>query len=246
MSKLNRNRFLPLFFATVVLLSAAGCTDTPKEEKSSSAPSASAAPTASPKASAKASAKPSAKPAEKPTEKPGAKPTEEATSSQIIEESASSGLTNQEEMPGEALIPKIEEGSQEFQEQFAGNPIDAKLEEDSLTAGSHSAMKRAGDTAAKSWKAMVDIAFDAAKQATPQEDQEALEGEQEEWTASMEAQLETLQAAAQDGPDAAVKSTLELVTLYRERAAALCWTAFEETGTMPDFSQAMSSGGPVG
>ena len=54
--------------------------------------------------------------------------------------------------------------------------------------------------------------------------------------------MEELRAQTGDNPDGAVTVARQIVELYRQRAKALCQTAYEATGEMPSFQ----SEDPVG
>ena len=70
----------------------------------------------------------------------------------------------------------------------------------------------------------------------------ALEEEQSQWESSLDGQVEGLRAQTGDSPDGAVTVARQIVELYRQRAKALCQTAYEATGEMPSFQ----SEDPVG
>ena len=129
-----------------------------------------------------------------------------------------------------------------FEALFQENPIDSLFEESMSLATSFTTMEQACDTAAQRWQQVIDRAYQQAQGALSGEELTALEEEQSQWESSLDSQVEELRAQTGDSPDGAVTVARQIVELYRQRAKALCQTAYEATGEMPSFQ----SEDPVG
>ena len=130
----------------------------------------------------------------------------------------------------------------DFEALFQENPIDSLFEESMSLATSFTTMEQACDTAAQRWQQVIDRAYQQAQGALSGEELTALEEEQSQWEGSLDGQVEELRAQTGDSPDGAVTVARQIVELYRQRAKALCQTAYEATGEMPSFQ----SEDPVG
>lgn len=128
-----------------------------------------------------------------------------------------------------------------FQDIFGTNPIDTALEEDLGTASSSRAIFKAYDTAATRWKVMIQVAYSAAKNLKTDSELEALEKEQEDWSNSIESELENLRQENVDDSDGTIKTARMTMEKYRERAENLCQTVYEETEELPEFDTAMNN-----
>ena len=137
----------------------------------------------------------------------------------------------------------IAEGS--FEDLFSQNPIDKKYDSDYSFATSFSTMRQACDVAARNWKNMVDVAYQAAMEVTPEEEQGALKQEQTQWEINLETEIEDIRAEAGDTNDGILASSKEVVLLYRSRAMELCKIKFDADGTLPEFLDP-NSGDAVG
>ncbi len=143
--------------------------------------------------------------------------------------------------PAEDLIPSGEgEGlDDEFSAAFSQNPIDKQYDEDYRLASSFSMMQQACDTAARSWKNMIDTAYDAALAAVPEEEQAAIKESQQDWDANLDGEVEKIRSAAEETGtnEASLSAAKEIVLLYRRRAMELCKIKFEADGTLPAFPE---------
>jgi len=142
-------------------------------------------------------------------------------------------------VPAPDLIPSTPESSgaeaDGFDGEFSQNPIDKQYDEAYSHATSFSMMRQACDEAAKQWKAMVDVAYNAAMGAIPEEDQSALRQEQEQWSAGLNSRIETVRAEAGDDNEGILTASKQIVLIYRDRAMALCRVKYEADGELPEF-----------
>lgn len=139
-------------------------------------------------------------------------------------------------VPAEDLISTpsgLEEGS--FEYLFSQNPIDKKYDQDYSLASSFSMMRQACNQAARSWRNMIDTAYQAALEVTPEEEKSALQKEQTEWETTAEDRITALREEAGDSNEGVLSSSQQVVLLYRERAMALCRIVFEANGELPEF-----------
>lgn len=128
-----------------------------------------------------------------------------------------------------------------FEEAFAENPIDAQLADALDAASSSSAILKAYEAAGKYWKAMIPIAYDAAKTAVSEEDRAQLEQDHQAWEDSIDEIIAEIQEKNGEGGDGKITAARLIQERYRETARSLCEIIFSETGELPDFAPAMSS-----
>lgn len=169
------------------------------------------------------------------------KETPSGVSSQVPAPSSSapesSAPESSEFVPSEDLIPSEapSSGAEDFQTAFSQNPIDKQYDDDYAVASSFSMMREACDTAAKSWKNMIDTAFRAALDTLTGDDRTALQDEQNQWADELDQKVEQLRADAGDTNDGILESSRQIVLLYRERAMELCKVVYDATGELPAF-----------
>lgn len=171
--------------------------------------------------SSSAVAKPTEAPTKAPTEEPSSKPESEPESSQEPE-------------------PTVAPGG--FEEAFAENPIDVQLTDALDAASSSSAIFKAYEKAGKFWRAMVPLAYDAAKAVVSEDDRAQLDEDQKTWEDTIDDIVAQIQEEnGQDG-DGRITSARLIQERYRETAKALCEIIYSSTGELPDFTPAMSDG----
>ncbi len=177
------------------------------------------------------------------------------SSSTVVSSAPSSAVSSVPEpesshfTPAEDLIPpdSSSEGVPDpFQDEFSQNPIDKKYDEDYSLASSFSMMRQACDTAAKNWKNMVDVAYEAALEAVSEEEQISLRQEQDDWLIEVDDQVRSLRDEAGDSSEGILDAARKIVLLYRDRARELCRMKYDADGALPDFSAAMEDGEAVG
>ena len=157
----------------------------------------------------------------------------------------SSAPESSEFVPAEDLIPSEEptSGTEDFETAFSQNPIDQKYDDDYAIASSFSMMRQACDTAAKSWKNMIDTAFRAAMDNLSGEERTKLQDEQDLWAEELDGKIEQIRAEAPDTNEGVLDSSRQVVLLYRERAKALCKVVYDSTGELPAFESAPADDG---
>lgn len=133
-----------------------------------------------------------------------------------------------------------------FEEEFSQNPIDKKYDDDYARATSFSMMRQACDSAAANWKVMVDVAYDAAYEATPEDGRAELQEEQEAWKMELDSTIRQIKEEAGDDNEGALSAGKEIVLLYRERAMELCRIKYDADGTLPEFPTVEETGSAVG
>lgn len=180
----------------------------------------------------------------------------EEVSTSIPEESSEVSSSQPESEPEEEsshFVPapdlistpdNVEEGS--FEDLFSQNPIDKKYDGDYSMAMSFSMMRQACDVAARNWKNMVDIAYQAAMAAVPESDQIELRKDQTDWEIALDGRIDAIREKAGDSNDGILASAKEIVLLYRERARELCKIKFDADGTLPEFLDPEQDTGAVG
>ena len=169
-----------------------------------------------------------------PSSSSTAEPTETPTSepSQPESEPAASSEPEPTDAPDNAA---------NFEEAFAENPIDAQLADALDAASSSSTILKAYETAGKYWKAMIPIAYDAAKTAVSEENRAQLEQDQQTWEDTINGIVAEIQEKNSEGGEGKITAARLIQERYRETARSLCEIIFSETGELPDFASAMSS-----
>lgn len=127
-----------------------------------------------------------------------------------------------------------------FEEVFAENPIDSQLADALDTASSSSAILKAYETAGKYWRALVPIAYNAAKSAAAEEDQAQLEQDHKAWEDTIDDVITAIQEENIEGADGKITAARLIEEKYRETAKELCKIVYAGTGELPDFAPAMS------
>ena len=166
------------------------------------------------------------------------------TSTSVPEESSEVVSSEPESEPEESshFVPApdlistpddMEEGS--FEALFSQNPIDKKYDSDYSMAMSFSTLRQACDTAARNWKNMVEIAYQAALEVTDEKEQSSLIQKQTEWEMALDGKIDRIREEADDTNDGTLASAKKIVLLYRERAMELCKIKFDADGTLPEF-----------
>lgn len=165
-----------------------------------------------------------------------------APSSSMAESSAPE---SSEFVPAEDLIPSEApvSGAEDFQALFSQNPIDKQYDADYEVAASFAMMRQACDTAAKSWKNMIDVAYQSALEAASGEQRTRLQEEQSEWAQSIDEEIEQLRADAGDTNEGILESSRQIVLLYRQRAMELCRVKYDIDGELPPFESAPEDDG---
>ena len=133
---------------------------------------------------------------------------------------------------------KAPDNAANFEEE---NPIDAQLADALDAASSSSTILKAYETAGKYWKAMIPIAYDAAKAAVSEEDRAQLEQDQQTWEDTIDGIVAEIQEKNSEGGEGKITAARLIQERYRETARSLCEIIFSETGELPDFASAMSS-----
>ena len=134
-------------------------------------------------------------------------------------------------------------GAEDFEAAFSQNPIDQKFDDDYSVASSFTMMRKACDTAAKSWKNMIDTSYREALETVSGEERTKLQEEQDQWADELDGKIEQLRADAGDSDEGVLESSRQIVQLYRERAMALCKAVYEATGELPAFETAPADDG---
>ncbi|WP_369298522.1 hypothetical protein [uncultured Neglectibacter sp.] len=167
---------------------------------------------------------------------------EDNTSTSLPPEENSSAVSATPEPESSHFVPApdlistpsgIEEGT--FEYAFSQNPIDKKYDADYSLASSLSMMRQACNQAARNWKNMVDVAYAAALEVTPEDDQSALVQQQTEWEMDLDSRIEEIREEAGDSNEGILTSARQVVLLYRDRAMTLCRIKYEADGALPDF-----------
>ncbi len=178
--------------------------------------------------------------------------TETPSSSSLPESSAASSEPSVPEpessrfVPADDLIPSSAATEEDpFLLAFSQNPIDKQYDKDYSLATSFSMMRQTCDEAARRWKNMADIAYQAALQAAPEEDRAALEQEQDEWLNELDGRIESIRSEAGDSNEGILSSAKQVVLLYRERAMALCRVKYEADGSLPEFPDPAQESAPA-
>lgn len=171
--------------------------------------------------------------------------TEKTPSSSLPESSAVSAASSEPEaessrfVPAPDLIPSTPDASGAetggFEEEFSQNPIDKKYDEDYSYATSFSMMRQACDEAAKRWETMVETAYNAAMEATPEEERYLVRQEQEQWRLELDDRIDTIRAEAGEDNEGILTAAKQIVLLYRDRAMALCRIKYDADGELPEF-----------
>lgn len=130
----------------------------------------------------------------------------------------------------------IDGATEGFEYEFSQNPIDKQYDEDYSLATSFSMMRQACGDAAKRWNNMVDIAYEAALAATPEDERYILIEEQEQWLSDLSIRLDSIRDNADDDNEGILAAEKETVLVYRTRAMELCRIKYELDGTLPNFS----------
>lgn len=165
-------------------------------------------------------------------------------SSSQPESSAVSAVSSQPEVsstfiPADDLIstaPEVVEGETEgFEYEFSQNPIDKQYDEDYSMATSYSMMRQACGDAASRWKNMVEYAYTAAIDATPEDEQYNVIQQHQQWLAELDAKLDEIHETAGDDNEGILAAEKETVLIYREHAKELCKIKYDIDGTLPDF-----------
>lgn len=150
--------------------------------------------------------------------------------------------SNSESEPQSSQEPEPTEAPGGFEEAFAENPIDAQLTDALDAASSNSAILKAYEKAGKYWRAMVPLAYDAAKAVVSEDDRAQLEEDQKVWKDTIDDIVAEIQEQnGQDG-NGRIASARLIQERYRETVKALCEIIYSGTGELPDFTPAMSDG----
>ena len=168
-----------------------------------------------------------------------------APSSTVESSQESSAPESSEFTTSEDLIPSgaPSSGAEDFEAAFSQNPIDKKYDEEYSMASSFAVMRQACDTAAKSWKNMIDVAYRSALDSVSDEERDRIQAEQDEWAAGLDQRIEQLRADAGDDSEGVLNSSKQIVLLYRERAMELCREVYAATGELPPFENAPEDDG---
>lgn len=136
--------------------------------------------------------------------------------------------------------PEPTEAPASFEEVFAENPIDSQLTDALDTASSSSAILKAYEKAGQYWKAMVPLAYDAAKAVVPEDDRAQLDEDQKNWENTIDDTIAAIREENSQEGDGKLTSARLIQEKYRETAKALCEMIYSNTGELPDFTPAMS------
>lgn len=163
-----------------------------------------------------------AEPAQAPTEEPASEPESEAT-------------VSSEPEPTDAPAQTAD-----FEDVFAGNPIDTQLTDDLDIASSSSAILKAYENAGKRWRNMVPLAYDYAMEVSAEDDRAQLEQDQQTWEDTIDEIVAAIQEENSEGSDGKITASRLIQERYRETVKALCEIYFNNTGELPDFTPVMS------
>lgn len=133
----------------------------------------------------------------------------------------------------------------DFEEVFAGNPIDGKLNDDLDAASSTNAILAAYNEAAKSWKTVIPSFYASSLEVSADDAKETLRQEYEAWQNTIEEEVDQVLQERGDDSDSQVSAAISVMEKYREQAQTLCEAIFSSTGELPDFDAALSAG-PMG
>ena len=136
--------------------------------------------------------------------------------------------------------PEPTEAPAGFEEVFAENPIDSQLADALDTASSSSAILKAYEKAGQYWKAMVPLAYDAAKAVVSEDDRAQLDEDQKVWEDTIDDRIAAIREENGEESDGKITSARLISERYRETAKALCEVIYSNTGELPDFTPAMS------
>lgn len=165
-------------------------------------------------------------------------------SSSQVESSAVSAVSSQPEVsstfiPADDLIstaPEVTDGATEgFEYEFSQNIIDKQYDEDYSMATSYSMMRQACGDATDRWENMIEIAYAAAVEATPEDEQHTVIEQHQQWLAELDDKLDEIHKNAGDDNEGILTAEKEIVLLYREHAKELCKIKYDIDGTLPDF-----------
>lgn len=171
--------------------------------------------------------------------------TEDITeSSSQAESSAVSTVSSQPEVsstfiPADDLIstaPEVIDGDEEgFEYEFSQNPIDKQYDEDYSMASSFSMMRQACGDATERWENMIEYAYTAAVEATPEDEQYLVMEQHQQWLAELDNKLDEVRENAGDDNEGILTAEKEIVLIYREHAKELCKIKYDIDGTLPEF-----------
>lgn len=132
-------------------------------------------------------------------------------------------------------LPEITVGDDAFRQAFAANPVDAAYAENARNAASLSKLALVTADARDAWKKITDAAFTAAHDSAPDKQKEEIQRQQTDWMNRETEEVRNLRAA---NAGDSIKAEKEVLAYYRGRAAELYLLAYENTGGLPDFTQA--------
>lgn len=169
----------------------------------------------------------------------------DSESSSHIESSAVSSTVSSETEESSAFVPAddlistvsdvIEGNTEGFEYEFSQNPIDKQYDEDYSLATSFSMMRQACGDASKRWQNMIDIAYHAAVDALPENEQHTVIESHDKWREELDSKLDEIRDNAGDDNEGILAAEKEIVLLYREHAKELCKIKYDADGTLPDF-----------
>lgn len=163
---------------------------------------------------------------------------------------ASSAPSSQAQAPAQSVPEEISSAASswpgpasslppDFDEIWAGNPIEEALQEDLDLVNNFDDIVLAYVKATERWARLIPIAFEDCLSVLSPEDQEAFRADQETWKAELDEKLQYLTDNLDkmiEGKESAARRACEL---YEERAYSLCKRKFCADGVMPSFEEAM-------
>jgi len=179
-----------------------------------------------------------------PTETSAAEPSEETTSAGPISSLPESESSEPESVPSDldsessnesensdltnTFISPITVGSEDFKTMFHKNEIDKLYLDRYMNAPSTSMFLEAVRLAAEDWNSAIDKAYGEAMESCSDDAQrEEVKQSQIEFASTLDAKMEDIHKAEGDEFAAGEK----ILLLYRERAAELLFTVYENTGS---------------
>ena len=141
--------------------------------------------------------------------------------------------------PSPTPEPESSALSGEFEEAFADNPIDQKLEEDLAAASSTGLVLQAYNQAASLWQQLIQTAYEQAGEVLSTDSYALVQQEQGDWEAGLDPELQNIRA--QHGEDE-MSAAKDIVNYYKDRAKALCQAVYDATGQLPEFPSTSQEG----
>lgn len=137
-------------------------------------------------------------------------------------------------IPGDGtLLQDITEGSEDFKNEFAANPIDTQFRENFGNATSTTQLGDAIYDTTEKWKTMVSVAYQALLDScSTDEERENAKTVQTQWADEIDQKLENNASVAQSDP---IEAALLNLNTYRDWAAELCSLKYDINGTLPSF-----------